>query len=164
MRGVPQIEVIFDIDANGIINVSAVDKGTNKQQSIKIEASSGLSKEEIERMKSEAEANADNDKKLREDVELLNKADGTIFQVEKSVKDLEGKLPEEDLNEVKGLITELKESYEKKEVDILESKMDNLNTKFHELSQKLYESTQESNPTDEVNENDFSDVDFEEVK
>ena len=163
-RGIPQIEVIFDIDANGIINVSAIDKGTNKQQSIKIEASSGLSKEEIERMKSEAEANAENDNKLREEIELLNKADGTIFQVEKSLKDLEGKMTEEDLTEVKGLITELKESYEKKEVSVLESKIDNLNSKFHELSQKLYESTQEGNPMDEVTDKDFSDVDFEEVK
>ena len=163
-RGVPQIEVTFDIDANGIINVSAIDKGTNKQQSIKIEASSGLSKEEIERMKSEAEANAENDNKLREEVELLNKADGTIFQVEKSIKDLEDKMSEEDLTEVKGLITELKESYEKKEVSVLESKIDNLNNKFHELSQKLYESTQEGNPTDEVTDKDFSDVEFDEVK
>ncbi|MFM6312337.1 MAG: Hsp70 family protein, partial [Dolichospermum sp.] len=79
-RGVPQIEVTFDIDANGIINVSALDKGTNKVQSIKIEASSGLSKEEIERMKSEAEANAENDNKLREEAELINKADSVVFQ------------------------------------------------------------------------------------
>jgi molecular chaperone DnaK len=161
MRGVPQIEVIFDIDANGIINVSAVDKGTNKQQSIKIEASSGLSKEEIERMKSEAEANAENDNKLREEVELINKTDSVIFQTEKSLKDLEDKISETDKNEITELITSLKESLEKKELTILESKINDVNTKFQTISEGLYN---QSNPSDEVTDADFSDVEFDEVK
>ena len=95
MRGVPQIEVTFDIYANGIINVSAIDKGTNKQQTIRIEASSGLSKEEIEKMKQEAELHSEQDKKLREDTEVINRADSTIFQTEKSIKDLDEKLTED---------------------------------------------------------------------
>jgi len=160
-RGVPQIEVTFDIDANGIINVSAVDKGTNKVQSIKIEASSGLSKEEIERMKSEAEANAEQDNKLREDAELINKADSVVFQSEKSIKDLDDKISETDKTELTELVTSLKESVEKRELDVLDSKIDSINTKFQTVSQNLYN---ESNPTGEVNENDFSDVEFDEVK
>ena len=159
MRGVPQIEVIFDINADGIINVSAIDMGTNKQQSIKIEASSGLSKEEIERMRSDAEANAENDKKLKEEAELLNKADTTIFQLEKSLKDLEDKISEDDKTEVKTLLTELRESYDKKETQVLESKIEKVNSKFHQLSQNLYQNTNQTNESSEV-----SDVDFEEVK
>ena len=160
-RGVPQIEVTFDIDANGIINVSALDKGTNKVQSIKIEASSGLSKEEIERMKSEAEANAENDNKLREEVELINKADSVVFQSEKSIKDLEDKISETDKTELTELVSSLKESVEKRELDVLESKIESVNTKFQSVSQNLYD---ESNATDEVNDSDFSDVEFDEVK
>jgi molecular chaperone DnaK len=160
-RGVPQIEVTFDIDANGIINVSALDKGTNKVQSIKIEASSGLSKEEIERMKSEAEANAENDNKLREEVELINKADSVVFQSEKSIKDLEDKISETDKTELTELVSSLKESVEKRELDVLESKIESVNTKFQSVSQNLYD---ESNVTDEVNDSDFSDVEFDEVK
>ena len=160
-RGIPQIEVTFDIDANGIINVSALDKGTNKVQSIKIEASSGLSKEEIERMKSEAEANAENDNKLREEAELINKADSFVFQTEKSIKDLDDKISETDKTELTELVTSLKESVEKRELDVLESKIDTINTKFQSVSQNLYN---ESNATDEVNDSDFSDVEFDEVK
>ena len=110
MRGVPQIEVTFDIDANGIINVSAIDKGTNKQQSIRIESSSGLSKEDIERMKQEAEVNAEADKKLKEDAETMNMADSTIFQTEKFLKDLDDKISEEDKNEVQMALDNLKSS------------------------------------------------------
>ena len=160
-RGIPQIEVTFDIDANGIINVSALDKGTNKVQSIKIEASSGLSKEEIERMKSEAEANAENDNKLREEAELINKADSVVFQSEKSIKDLEDKISETDKTELTELVSSLKESVEKRELDVLESKIESVNTKFQSVSQNLYD---ESNATDEVSDADFSDVEFDEVK
>ena len=160
-RGIPQIEVTFDIDANGIINVSALDKGTNKVQSIKIEASSGLSKEEIERMKSEAEANAENDNKLREEAELINKADSVVFQSEKSIKDLEDKISETDKTELTELVSSLKESVEKRELDVLESKIESVNTKFQSVSQNLYD---ESNATDEVSDSDFSDVEFDEVK
>jgi molecular chaperone DnaK len=160
-RGIPQIEVTFDIDANGIINVSALDKGTNKVQSIKIEASSGLSKEEIERMKSEAEANAENDNKLREEAELINKADSVVFQSEKSIKDLEDKISETDKTELTELVSSLKESVEKRELDVLVSKIESVNTKFQSVSQNLYD---ESNATDEVSDADFSDVEFDEVK
>lgn len=158
MRGVPQIEVTFDIDANGIINVSAVDKGTNKQQTIRIEASSGLSKEEIEKMKQEAELNAEQDKKLREDAEVLNRADGTIFQTEKSIKDLDDKLTEEQKNELNGLLGTLKESYEKKDIEKINQDIENLNSKFQSISQSLYE----QNATEEGSDAP-SDVEFEEV-
>jgi molecular chaperone DnaK len=158
MRGVPQIEVTFDIDANGIINVSAVDKGTNKQQTIRIEASSGLSKEEIEKMKQEAELNAEQDKKLREEAEVLNRADGTIFQTEKSIKDLDDKLTEEQKSELNGLLGTLKESYEKKDIEKINQDIENLNSKFQSISQSLYE----QNATEEGNDAP-SDVEFEEV-
>jgi molecular chaperone DnaK len=163
MRGVPQIEVTFDIDANGIINVSAMDKGTNKVQSIRIESSSGLSKEEIERMKMEAEENADADKKVREDAELLNRADSTIFQTEKSLKDLEESISEEDKNDITSSLTKLKQSFESKDMENIQSNIDELNGKFQAVSQKMYESTQTSSD-DTVTDADFSDVDFEEVK
>jgi molecular chaperone DnaK len=158
MRGVPQIEVIFDIDANGIINVSAVDKGTNKQQTIRIESSTGLSKEEIEKMKQEAELNAEQDKKLKEDAEILNKADSAIFQGEKTMKDLDDKITEDQKTELNGIINTLKESYSKKDIDSLSNIIDELNTKFQEISQKLYEQT--SNDSQDQH----SDVEFEEVK
>ena len=158
MRGVPQIEVTFDIDANGIINVSAMDKGTNKQQTIRIEASSGLSKEEIEKMKQEAELNAEQDKKFREDAEVLNRADGTIFQTEKSIKDLEDKLTEEQKSELDGLLGTLKESYAKKDIEKINQDIENLNSQFHHISQSLYEQT-----TTEEGNDAPSDVEFEEV-
>ena len=160
-RGVPQIAVNFDVDANGIINVSATDQATGKEQKIVITASSGLSKEEIERMKAEAEANADADNKLREEVELLNKADGVIFQSEKSVKDIEDKLTEEQKTELNTLITELKDSYNNKDVTNIQNKIDNLNGKFNEITQVLSEQTNSENTTGG---DEFSDVDYEEVK
>jgi len=158
MRGIPQIEVTFDIDANGIINVSAVDKGTNKQQTIRIESSSGLSKEEIEKMKQEAELSAEQDKKLREDAEVLNAADGTIFQTEKSMKDLRDKLTEEQKSEIDGLLGTLKESYAKKDIEKINQDIENLNSQFHHISQSLYEQTSTEEGSDTP-----SDVEFEEV-
>lgn len=160
MRGVPQIEVTFDIDANGIINVSALDKGTNKQQNIRIEASSGLSKEEIERMKQEAEMNADSDKKAKEDAEVINQADSLIFQIEKTMKDMEGNLSEEEKTEANNSIEELKSAHSTKNVEDIKSKMENVNSVFQKISEKMYSQSQN------VNENDseVSDVDFEEVK
>jgi len=158
MRGVPQIEVTFDIDANGIINVSAIDKGTNKQQTIRIEASSGLSKEEIEKMKQEAELNSEQDKKLREDAEVINRADSTIFQTEKSIKDLDEKLTEDQKTELNTALESLKESYGKKDIEKIENDINDLNTKFQTISQLLYEQT-----TTEEENNKPSDVEFEEV-
>jgi len=113
-RGVPQIEVTFDIDANGIMNISAKDKGTGKQQSIKIEASSGLSDEEIARMKAEAEAHAEADKKLREDADLINKADSTIFQTERQLKEYGDKIPADKKQPIEDALTELKKEFEAK--------------------------------------------------
>jgi len=152
MRGIPQIEVTFDIDANGIINVSALDKGTNKQQTIRIESSSGLSKEEIEKMKQEAELNAENDKKLKEDIEILNTADNTIFQSEKSLKDLDDKITEEQKQDITESIDNLKTAVKEKDTESAKKLLDELTNKFQKMSQEVY-----SNTTD-------SDVEFEEVK
>jgi molecular chaperone DnaK len=159
MRGVPQIEVTFDIDANGIINVSAVDKGTNKQQTIRIEASSGLSKEEIEKMKQEAEINAETDKKLKEDVDTLNSADSMIFQVSKSLDDLKDKISEEEQQNLTSKIDKLKNAHNEKNIDDVKKLMDEINNEFQSISQKLYESTNETSSDEEV-----TNVDFKEVK
>ena len=159
-RGIPQIEVTFDIDANGIINVSAVDKGTNKTQSIRIESSSGLSKEEIERMKSEAQENSESDKKMKEEIETLNSADNLIFQSKKTMEDLDDKISEEEKEELNGLIEKLKDSHSKREVENVKTYMDDLNTKFQSITQKMYESVSDDGGIDI----DPSDVEFEEVK
>jgi len=160
MRGVPQIEVTFDIDANGIINVSALDKATNKQQSIRIESSSGLSKEEIERMKKDAELNAEQDRKVKEEADVINQADSMIFQTEKSMKDLEDKLTEDDKNEITTALDSLKESHKSKDVEKIKSSMDKVNETFQKITQKLYNQTTENGGQDY----EVSDVDFEEVK
>ena len=162
MRGVPQIEVIFDIDANGIINVSAVDKATNKTQSIRIEASSGLSQEDIERMKAEAEENAEADKKVKEEVDTLNSADNLIFQTSKSLTDLEDKISEEQKTEITTILDKLKESQSNKDVENCKTFMEELTQKFQTITQELYNNVNES----ETSESDInaSDVEFEEVK
>jgi molecular chaperone DnaK len=126
MRGIPQIEVTFDIDANGIIQVSALDKGTNKKQEIRIESSSGLSKEDIEKMKKDAELNAESDKKFKEEAELINTADSTVFQMEKSLKDLDDKLSEEQKSEVVNGIEELKKSISGRDIESIRTKLDEL--------------------------------------
>jgi molecular chaperone DnaK len=159
MRGVPQIEVIFDIDANGIINVSAVDKATNKTQSIRIEGSTGLSQEDIERMRAEAEENAEADKKLKEDVDTLNTADNLIFQTGKSLTDLEDKISEEQKTEITTLLDKLKESHSNKDVENCKTQMEELTQKFQTITQDLYNSVNESET--DIN---ASDVEFEEVK
>lgn len=162
MRGVPQIEVIFDIDANGIINVSAVDKATNKTQSIRIEASSGLSQEDIDRMKAEAEENAEADKKLKEDVDTLNSADNLIFQTGKSLTDLEDKISEEQKTEITTILDKLKESHSNKDVENCKTLMEELTQKFQTITQDLYNSVNESDGMNtDIN---ASDVEFEEVK
>ena len=161
MRGIPQIEVIFDIDANGIINVSAVDKATSKKQSIRIESSSGLSKEDIEKMKLEAEQNAESDKKIKEDVDTLNSADSMIFQMNKSLEDLGDKISEEDKTEITTGITKLKDAHGKKEIDSVKQIMEELTQKFQKISQDLYESVNQENNHSAM---DSSDVEFEETK
>ncbi len=174
-RGVPQIEVTFDIDANGIIHVSAKDKGTNKEQKIRIESSSGLSKEEIEKMKRDAEANADADKKAKETVEKLNAADNLIFQTEKSLKEYGDKLPADKKGEIETALNELKEAHKSQDLTALDTAMEKLNTVFQAASQEMYNNSNNTNTTDPGSENqsndqnkkgdsEVTDVDYEEVK
>jgi molecular chaperone DnaK len=165
MRGIPQIEVTFDIDANGIINVSAKDKATDKVQSIRIESSSGLSKEEIERMRQEAEMNADADKKAKEDVETINQADSTIFNIEKSMKEMEEKMTEEEKTNITSELAELKEAHSSKDVEKIKETMEKVNESFQAVSMRLYTESQTSAQTEEVTEDsEVTDVDFEEVE
>ncbi len=167
-RGVPQIEVIFDIDANGIINVSAVDKATNKQQSIRIEASSGLSKEEIERMKKEAEMNAEADRVAKEQADVVNQADSLIFQVEKQLSELGDKLPADKKTEIEGALSDLKKSHAEKNLEGIKSDMDKLNNIFQAASQQMYEqgagADQAQGNAGGAADGEVTDVDFEEVK
>merc|ERR1711991_1014065 len=169
-RGVPQIEVAFDIDANGIINVKAIDEATNKEQSIRIEASSGLSEEDIEKMKKEAEANADADQKIKEEVEKVNAADSLIFQTEKQLKEYGDKIPEEKKKPIEDALAELKTAHASKDLALIDSSMEKLNTAFQAASQDMYNATQGAgeNPEhpkkdDNKNEEEVTDVDFEEV-
>ena len=142
-KGVPQIEVTFDIDANGILSVSAKDKGTGKQQSIRIEGSSGLSDAEIERMKKEAEANAEADKKELERVQILNAAEGTIFRTEKQIEEYGDKITEEQKSELENGLTALKDAYEQKDVDACKSCMEILAQSWYKISEELYKNTGE---------------------
>jgi molecular chaperone DnaK len=157
MRGVPQIEVTFDIDANGIINVSALDKGTNKQQTIRIESSSGLSKEEIEIMKQEAELNAENDKKIKEEIDTINGAESLLFQSRNSIKDLEEKITEEQKSELENSLKELEDSLKEKKIEKVKTSVDKVNTTFTKITQEMY-----SNVTNQDVGKD--EVEFEEVK
>ena len=172
-RGVPQIEVTFDIDANGIMNISAKDKGTGKLQSIKIEASSGLSDEEIQRMKAEAEANADADNKRREEAELVNKADSLIFQTERQLKEYGDKIPADKKQPIEDALAALKTEFEAKNMANLQPAMDKLNEVFGSASQDMYNAANAdgANPGAADAEqgagaahDEVTDVDFEEVK
>lgn len=172
-RGVPQIEVIFDIDANGIIHVTATDKATNKSQDIRIEASSGLTEEEIKKMRAEAEANAEADKAAREKVEKINAADSMIFQTEKQLKEFGDKLSTDKKAPIESALEELKKAFETKDVAIIDPAMEKINEAWKVASEEMYkaqaesqgptqeESTQSS--TDDKSDN-IQDVDFEEVK
>ncbi len=171
-RGVPQIEVTFDIDANGIINVTAKDKATNKEQSIRIEASSGLSDEEIEKMKKEAEANAEKDKAAKEAVDVVNQADSLIFQTEKNLKEFGEKLPEDKKQPIEEALAALKKSHESKDLDAIKADMEKLNTAFQAASQDMYNAQQAAGGDDasaqgeagQSGDEEVTDVDFEEVK
>ena len=174
-RGVPQIEVSFDIDANGIINVKATDKATNKEQSIRIEASSGLSEEEINKMKQEAEANADADNKIKEEVEKVNAADSLIFQTEKQLKEYGDKLPEDKKKPIEDALAELKTAHSSKDIPAIDAAMEKLNTVFQAASEEMYKASggdaaagaQNPNPSTEndskTSDEEVEDVDFEEV-
>ena len=137
-RGVPQIEVTFDIDANGILNVSAKDKGTGKVQSIRIEASSGLSEDEIKRMKAEAAANAEADKKEKERIDKLNQADSMIFQTEKQLKELGDKLPADKKSQIEAALGKLKEAHKAQDIAAVDAAMNELNSVFQAASQEMY--------------------------
>ena len=169
-RGIPQIEVIFDIDANGIINVSAKDKATNKIQSIRIEASSGLSKEDIEKMKREAEANAESDRKAKEEADIVNQADTLIFQTEKNLKEFGEKLPADKKTQIEDALNDLKKAHAEKNLESIRTSMDHLNQVFQAASQDMYNAgnagAADGEPTAANNAADaeVTDVDFEEVK
>ena len=175
-RGVPQIEVTLDIDANGILNVSAKDKATGKSHNIRIEAKSGLSKEEIDRMKREAEMNADSDKKAKEEVEKLNEADTMVFQTEKQLKEYGDKIPAEKKVVIENALTELKAAHASKEISKIDSALAAINAAWTAASEDMYKANQEK-PNQEdaaqnnaeqkpnsANTDNVTDVDFEEVK
>ena len=164
-RGVPQIEVTFDIDANGIVNVSAKDLGTGKEQKITISASTKLSEEEIEKKVKEAEKFADEDKKKKETIEIRNNGDSMVYQTEKTLKDLEGKISEDEKSKVTTKLDALKKSLEGEDTDDIKKKTEELTEEFYAISQKLYENTQGqgdgsgSNPEDDVVDADYEVVD-----
>lgn len=177
-RGVPQIEVSFDIDSNGILNVSAKDKATGKSQSIRIEASSGLSESEIQRMKDEATANAEADKKEREKIDKLNSADALIFQTEKQIKDYGDKLPAEKKAEIEAALEELRTAHKSQEIDKIDAAMNKLNGIWQSASEQMYKDTQQQAGAEQQasgqqqgepaankggDDDEVTDVDFEEV-
>jgi len=173
-RGTPQIEVTFDIDANGIIKVSATDKATNKTQDIRIEASSGLTAEEIEKMKQEAEANAEADAKTKEKVDKLNSADAMIFQTEKQLKEFGDKLSDDKKKPVEEALEELKKAYETKDIEVIDPALEKINEVWKAASEEMYKAQAESQqgaPGEQGQSQDegpasdnVEDVDFEEVK
>jgi len=170
-RGVPQIEVTFDIDANGILNVSAKDKATGKEQNIKIEASSGLSEEEIDKMKKEAEANADADKTAKETVDKINGADAMIFQTEKQLKEFGDKLSDDKKTPIEEALAELKTAHTSKDLNAIDSAMEKINEAWKVASEEMYKATEEAKAAGNANTDqqeasgseDVTDVDFEEV-
>lgn len=176
-RGVPQIEVTFDIDANGIIKVSATDKATNKSQDIRIEASSGLTEEEIQRMKADAEANAEKDKAAKERVDKLNEADAMIFQTEKQLKEFGDKLSADKKQPIENALEELKKAHESQDVPAIQTALDKINEAWKTASEEMYKAQTEqqqgapqgggSDTTQDSSSgggDDVEDVDFEEVK
>ncbi|MBV6653305.1 MAG: molecular chaperone DnaK [Mameliella sp.] len=174
-RGVPQIEVTFDMDANGILTVASKDKGTGKEQSIRIEASTGLSQDEIARMKAEAEANADEDKKARERIEKMNAADNLAFQTEKQLKEYGDKLPEDKKEKIENAVAEVREAHKAEDLDRLDAATEALNAAWQEASQDIYNATQQAGAeggpeqpegnagADTGGADDVTDVEFEEV-
>jgi molecular chaperone DnaK len=176
-RGTPQIEVTFDIDANGIIKVSATDKATNKSQDIRIEASSGLTEEEIQKMKAEAEANAEADKKAKDTADKLNEADAMIFQTEKQLGEFGDKLSDDKKKPIEEALEELKKAYETKDIAVIEPALTKINEAWKVASEEMYKAQGDTQQTDassngqetasgeEAKEGDnVEDVDFEEVK
>jgi len=176
-RGVPQVEVTFDIDANGILNVSAKDKGTGKEQSIRIEASSGLSDDEIEKMKQEAKENEAADKEAREKTDKLNAADALVFQTEKQLKEFGDKIPQEKKEPIEKAVAALKEAHSKQDLEAVEKATAELNEVWKAASEEMYKASQEAqqasggaedqqqqSKSDGGSDEEVTDVDFEEVK
>lgn len=174
-RGVPQIEVTFDIDANGILHVTAKDKGTGKEQKIRIEASSGLSDAEIKRMKEEAERNAEADRKAKEEAEKINQADSLIFQTEKQLNEFGEKISREKKEPIQKALSELKDAHKKRDIAAIDKALENMNAAWKDASEEIYKAAQESNTSttadaqqqgnaDSANTGNVTDVDFEEVK
>ena len=177
-RGTPQIEVTFDIDANGLIHVTASDKATGKTQDIRIEASSGLSDEEIEKMKKEAEANAETDKKAKEEVDTLNSADAMIFQTDSQLKEFGDKIPDDKKKTIEDALDVLKKAHESKDVELIKTALEGINEAWKNASEELYKAqaeaqqasgagdTQQAESTEKPKDDsdDVQDVDFEEVK
>jgi molecular chaperone DnaK len=174
-RGMPQIEVTFDIDANGILNVSAKDKGTGKEQKIRIEAGSGLTKEEIEKMKNEAKANEATDKAERERVETLNAADGLIFQTEKQLKEFGEKVPADKKAPIEAALNSLKEAHKQQDLAAVEAQTKALNEAWMAASSEMYNATQGTPGAEQPGANagaqqsggaseNVTDAEFEEVK
>jgi molecular chaperone DnaK len=143
-RGVPQVEVTFDIDANGILHVSAKDKGTGKEQKIRIEAGSGLSKEEIEKMKNEAKANEANDKAEREKVDKINQADSLIFQTEKQLKEYGDKISADKKAPIEASLSKLKDAHKAQDIAAIDLAVNEMNAAWTAASEEMYKATQES--------------------
>jgi molecular chaperone DnaK len=175
-RGVPQIEVIFDIDANGLLNVTAKDKGTGKEQKIRIEAGSGLSKEEVEKMKAEAKANESADKEAREKVDKVNQADSLIFQTEKQLKDFGDKIPADKKGSIETGLNQLKEAHKQQDISAIDAAMAALNTAWTAASEEIYKAQQAGGGADngtaqqqeqqsaKADGDNVTDAEFEEVK
>jgi molecular chaperone DnaK len=182
-RGIPQIEVAFDIDANGILNVTAKDKGTGKEQKIRIEASSGLSDAEIQKMKDEAQANADSDRLAKEKIEKINQADSVIFQTEKQLKEIGDKIPADKKTLIEAALSKLKDAHKNQDLDAIEAAINEINTTFQAASQDIYNSGaqgnqnadfqdaninnphgQKNSSSEKKSDDDVTDVDYEEVK
>ncbi len=176
-RGIPQVEVTFDIDANGILNVSAHDKATGKTQNIRIEASSGLSEEEIKKMKHEAEANAEADRKAKEEIDKVNGADAMIFQTEKQLKEYGDKIPADKKAPIESALTELKAAHASKSITAIDAAMAKINAAWQVASEEMYKATNQQQPggdgqqqpphteqKDNTSNPEVTDVDFEEVK
>jgi len=177
-RGVPQIEVIFDIDANGILHVTAKDKGTNKEQKIRIEAGSGLSKEDVEKMKNEAKANESSDKIAREKVDKVNQADSLIFQTEKQFKEYGDKIPADKKAPIEAALNKLKEAHKAQDVAAIDKAVADMNTAWGSASEEMYKATQNAGgpqqpgsdpngggqPNTGAGTENVTDAEFEEVK
>ena len=178
-RGIPQIEVTFDIDANGILHVTAKDRGTGKEQRIRIEASSGLSDDEIKRMRDEAKANEESDKKAREKVDKINAADSMIFQTEKQLKEYGDKIPADKKAGIEKALAKLKDAHKSQDADAIDKALAELNTVWQAASEEMYKAAQTAGPSatqsgpeesatggnnKKSGNDEVTDVDFEEVK